>query len=88
MGTNIDASVNEYHEYMKRDYPETFNDRDYVYLSQLTQAKGITMGIEAHRRAKPYNMGTLYWQLNDCWPVVSWSSIDHFGLRGHTPFYA
>lgn len=66
-------------EYMKRDYPEAFNDRDYVYLSQLTQAKGITMGIEAHRRAKPYNMGTLYWQLNDCWPVVSWSSMDHFG---------
>ena len=66
-------------EYMKRDYPEAHNDLDYLYLSQLTQAKGITMGIEAHRRAKPYNMGTLYWQLNDCWPVISWSSIDHFG---------
>jgi len=37
------------------------------------------MGIEAQRRAKPYNMGTLYWQLNDCWPVVSWSSIDFMG---------
>jgi len=37
------------------------------------------MGIEAHRRAKPYNMGTLYWQLNDCWPAISWSSIDYFG---------
>lgn len=66
-------------EYMKRDYPEAQNDFDYVYLSQLTQAKGITMGIEAHRRAKPYNMGTLYWQLNDCWPVISWSSMDFFG---------
>ncbi len=65
--------------YMNRDYPEAYSDLDYVYLSQLTQAKGITMGIEAHRRAKPYNMGTLYWQLNDCWPVISWSSIDHFG---------
>ena len=66
-------------EYMKRDYPVPTSDEDYVYMSQLTQAKGITMGIEAHRRAKPYNMGTLYWQLNDCWPVVSWSSIDFFG---------
>ena len=37
------------------------------------------MGIEAHRRAKPYNMGTLYWQLNDCWPAISWSSMDYFG---------
>lgn len=66
-------------EYMKRDYPEPQNDFDYVYLSQLNQARGITMGIEAHRRAKPYNMGTLYWQLNDCWPVISWSSIDYLG---------
>jgi len=66
-------------EYMKRDYPETHNDLDYLYLNQLTQAKGITMGIEAHRRARPYNMGTLYWQLNDCWPAISWSSIDYFG---------
>lgn len=66
-------------EYMERDYPVPNSDEDYVYMSQLTQAKGITMGIEAHRRAKPYNMGTLYWQLNDCWPVISWSSIDYFG---------
>jgi beta-mannosidase len=66
-------------EYMKRDYPDAHSDLDYWYLSQLTQAKGITLGIEAHRRARPYNMGTLYWQLNDCWPVISWSGIDHLG---------
>ncbi|WP_299335616.1 glycoside hydrolase family 2 protein [uncultured Psychroserpens sp.] len=66
-------------EYMKRDFPVPDNAEDYVYVSQLLQAYGITKGIEAHRRAKPYNMGTLYWQLNDCWPAVSWSSIDHFG---------
>jgi len=65
--------------YMQRDFPVPTNDEDYVYVSQLLQAHGITMGIEAQRRAKPYNMGTLYWQLNDCWPVTSWSSIDFMG---------
>ena len=66
-------------QYMERDYKVPTNDEDYAYISQLLQAKGIGMGIEAHRRAKPYNMGTLYWQLNDCWPAISWSSIDYFG---------
>ena len=66
-------------EYMERDFPVPEHAEDYVYMSQLLQAYGMTKGIEAQRRAKPYNMGTLYWQLNDCWPVVSWSSIDFFG---------
>ncbi|MBP92817.1 MAG: beta-mannosidase, partial [Flavobacteriaceae bacterium] len=66
-------------EYMARDYPVPKNPKDYVYMSQLLQAYGITKGIEAQRRAKPYNMGSLYWQLNDCWPAVSWSSVDFFG---------
>ncbi|MFY0629348.1 MAG: glycoside hydrolase family 2 protein [Flavobacteriaceae bacterium] len=66
-------------DYMKRDYPVPSSDEDYVYVSQLLQAKGITMGIEAQRRSRPTNMGTLFWQLNDCWPVISWSSIDYFG---------
>jgi len=66
-------------DYMARDFPVPENDDDYVYMSQVLQAYGITKGIEAQRRKKPYNMGTLYWQLNDCWPVVSWSSIDFMG---------
>ncbi|WP_298427818.1 glycoside hydrolase family 2 protein [uncultured Kordia sp.] len=66
-------------EYMERDYPVPTLGEDYVYMSQLTQAKGMTMGMEAQRRAMPYCMGSLYWQLNDCWPVVSWSSIDFMG---------
>ena len=66
-------------EYMARDFPVPSDPKDYAYVSQLVQAKGMRMGIEAHRRAKPYNMGTLYWQLNDCWPAISWSSIDYFG---------
>ena len=39
----------------------------------------MRIGLEAHRRSQPYCMGTLYWQLNDCWPVASWSSRDYFG---------
>jgi beta-mannosidase len=65
--------------YMERDYlvPKTFEN--YVYVSQLLQAEGIKTAIEAHRRAMPYCMGSLYWQLNDCWPVTSWSSVDYNG---------
>lgn len=66
-------------EYMGREYiiPKKFED--YAYVSQLLQAKGVGVAIEAHRRAMPYCMGSLYWQLNDCWPVISWSSIDYYG---------
>ncbi|MFN1217866.1 beta-mannosidase [Chryseobacterium kwangjuense] len=66
-------------EYMKRDYKIPSDFVQYNYISQLLQARGMRIAVEAHRRAKPYNMGTLYWQLNDCWPVVSWSSIDYLG---------
>jgi len=66
-------------EYMKRDYKTPADFVKYNYISQLLQARGMRIAVEAHRRAKPYNMGTLYWQLNDCWPVVSWSSIDYLG---------
>jgi beta-mannosidase len=65
--------------YMKRDYPVPANFEDYVYASQLVQAEGIRTALEAHRRGMPHCMGTLYWQLNDCWPVTSWSSFDYYG---------
>ena len=52
-----------------------------VYNSQLSQAWGMGLAIEAHRAAKPRSMGTLYWQLNDAWPVTSWSSIDYYGNK-------
>ena len=64
--------------YMERDYIVPNKINDYVYVSQLLQAKGMKIAIEAHRRAKPYCMGTLYWQLNDCWPVTSWSTVDYY----------
>jgi beta-mannosidase len=52
---------------------------DWVYLSQLLQAEGIRRGVEALRRGHPRSTGALYWQLNDNWPVISWSSIDYHG---------
>ncbi len=66
-------------EYMRRDYKVPADFKSYVYVSQLLQRDGIVKAIEAHRQAKPLCMGTLYWQLNDCWPVVSWASVDYYG---------
>jgi len=57
--------------------PEHF--ADWVYLSLVLQAEGIRYGVEHWRRHMDRVGGTLYWQLNDCWPVASWSSIDSFG---------
>src|SRR5690606_7102848 len=59
-------------EYMQRDYKIPAKFEDYTYVSQLLQARGMKIAIEEHRRAMPYCMGPIYWQLNDCWPVVSW----------------
>jgi len=50
-----------------------------VYLSMVLQAEGIRYGVEHWRRHAQRVAGTLYWQLNDCWPVASWSSLDYFG---------
>jgi beta-mannosidase len=65
--------------YMERYYRTPRDFESFVYVSQLLQAEGIRTGIEAHRRAKPYCMGSLFWQLDDCWPAASWSSIDYGG---------
>lgn len=51
----------------------------FLYLGQVVQAEGLKVAFEAHRKAKPFCMGSLYWQLNDCWPVASWSGIDYYG---------
>ncbi len=50
-----------------------------VYVSMLLQAEGIRYGVEHWRRSKQRVSGVLYWQLNDTWPAISWSSIDYFG---------
>jgi beta-mannosidase len=51
----------------------------WIYLSLILQAEGIRYGVEHWRRNMHRVAGTLYWQLNDCWPVASWASIDYFG---------
>lgn len=65
--------------YMDQYYHQPNSFEGYLYVSQLLQAKGVKMAVEAHRRNMPLCMGTLYWQLNDCWPVASWASIDYEG---------
>jgi beta-mannosidase len=66
-------------EYMGRWYREPNDFASFLYLSQLVQAEGMRLAFESQRRAMPRTMGTLYWQLNDTWPVASWSSLDYFG---------
>ncbi len=58
---------------MPKDFPML------VYLSMLLQAEGIRYGVEHWRRHKNRVSGILYWQLNDCWPVASWASLDYYG---------
>lgn len=66
-------------KYLREHYRPPKDFSSYVYLTQLLQAEGIRMAIETHRRNRPFCMGSLYWQLNDCWPAISWSGIDYQG---------
>ena len=66
-------------KYINENYLPAKNFSSYVYLSQLTQAEALKTAIEAQRRSKPFCMGSLYWQMNDCWPAASWSTIDYYG---------
>ncbi|HRE26547.1 MAG TPA: hypothetical protein PK954_07940, partial [Anaerolineales bacterium] len=59
---------------------------EYVDFSMLAQAEGLKFGIEHFRRRKPHCSGTLIWQLNDCWPVLSWAIMDYYGF-GKAGYY-
>lgn len=67
-------------EYISRRYRYPKDYDSLAYLSQLNQAYCMKIGVEHFRRSMPRTMGALYWQLNDCWPVASWSSLE-FGGR-------
>jgi len=60
-------------------YGRTTDFRRFVYYSQLTQATAVSMAISGHRTGMPRCSGTIFWQLNDCWPAPTWSGIDYFG---------
>jgi len=74
--------------YMLREYREPKDFASFVYLSQVQQAEIIKIGAEHLRRQRPRTMGSLYWQLNDCWPVASWASIDYYGRWKALHYYA
>jgi len=64
--------------YMLQEYKKPKDFESFLYVNHVLQAEGIKFGLEGHRRAMPFCMGSLYWQINDCWPVASWSSTDYY----------
>jgi len=76
------------HDYLLKDYPEPKDFPSFLYVSQILQAEGIKIGAEHFRRSRPETMGSIFWQLNDCWPVASWSSIDYYGRWKALQYYA
>jgi beta-mannosidase len=76
------------HDYLLKDYAEPKDFAAFLYVSQVLQAEGIKVGAEHLRRNRPRTMGSLFWQLNDCWPVASWSSLDYFGRWKALHYYA
>ena len=76
------------HDYLLKDYSEPKDFPSFLYVSQVLQAEGIKIGAEHFRRSRPETMGSIFWQLNDCWPVASWSSIDYYGRWKALQYYA
>src|SRR5664280_217940 len=66
-------------DYVSRQYRFPKDQEALIFLSQLNQAECMRVGVEHYRRSMPRCMGALYWQLNDCWPVASWSSVEFSG---------
>jgi len=87
---NLTSPVMEHHQknprgnslilhYLLDRYRMPGDFKSLLWLSQVLQAEGMKIAVEHFRCQKPRTMGALYWQINDCWPVASWSGIDYFG---------
>ncbi len=96
---NITSPVMEHHQkhplgnkliihYMLDHYRLPSSFESLLWLSQVLQAEGMKIGIEHFRSQMPRIMGALYWQINDCWQVASWSGIDYFGTWKALHYYA
>ncbi len=79
---------NTIRDYMLQYYGRPKDFASLVYGSQVLQAEFTKLVAEHHRRDRPRTMGSLFWQLNDCWPVVSSSSIDYYGHWKAQQYYA
>ncbi|MEQ8674452.1 MAG: hypothetical protein RLP44_22490 [Aggregatilineales bacterium] len=66
---------------MAEHFTPTSDFYSWHYLTQMNQARAITLGVTWWRSQQPTCMGTLYWQINDCWPVTSWASVDGYGRK-------
>jgi beta-mannosidase len=75
-------------EYLLRDYKQPKDFASFLYVSQVLQAQAIKLSAEHLRRNRPRTMGSMYWQLDDCWGVASWSSIDYYGRWKALQYYA
>jgi beta-mannosidase len=88
-------------DHHNKDYPKNKGDNlmltvtglpedldEYVDFSMISQAEGLKFALEHFRRRKPHCSGTLFWQLNDCWPVLSWSVLDYHGFGKAGYYYA
>jgi beta-mannosidase len=96
---NIASPVMEQHQkhpegnrlillYMLDHYRLPKDFESLLWMSEVLQAEGMKTAVEHFRSQMPRIMGSLYWQINDCWPVASWSGIDYFGTWKALHYYA
>ena len=84
--TKLNSYLNRY--FIDSTKVKNMKVADYTYLTQCLQYYSLKNIIGIHRSKAPYNMGTLVWQLNDCWPVASWSVTDYYNRQPKAAWYA